>query len=458
MNIRSKITIRFILIVAIIIFTASFLIYLFSADYRKDGFYSRLSNKANNTAKLLIEVDEVDAALLKKIEKNNPVSLPEERIIIFDFRNHIVFSTDENKVIKIDENLLNKIRLEQEVRFQQGNYEVLGFLFKEKHDRFAVVAAAIDIYGINKLKNLRTILFIVFIISIIGVSVSGWFFAGKALQPISKVVQQVDDISITSLNLRVDEGNGKDEIAQLARTFNRMLERLEGSFKVQKNFIANASHELRTPLTAITGQLEVSLLNARTPAEYEKVMDSVLEDIKNLNTLSNRLLLLAQTSADGIDHKMNKLRIDELLWQVRDELLKHNPDYKIRIDLDHELDDESKLTIEGDEQLIKAVFLNLIDNGCKYSSENTIDVLIHSDRFGLTIHFEDKGIGIPPEDIQNIFEPFYRGRNTQNIKGHGIGLSMVKRIVHSHHGTIQLNSVLGKGTTVVVHFEALNRQ
>jgi signal transduction histidine kinase len=167
---------------------------------------------------------------------------------------------------------------------------------------------------------------------------------------------------------------------------------------------------------------------------------------------------LAQTSADGIDHKMNKLRIDELLWQVRDELLKHNPGYKIRIDLDHELDDESKLTIEGDEQLIKAVFLNLIDNGCKYSSENTIDVLIHSDRFGLTIHFEDKGIGIPPEDIQNIFEPFYRGRNTQNIKGHGIGLSMVKRIVHSHHGTIQLNSVLGKGTTVVVHFEALNRQ
>ena len=458
MNIRNRITLRFILIVAFILFTASLLIYFFSADYRKEEFYTRLQSKASNTAKLLIDVAEVDATLLMKIEKDNPISLPNERISIFDYKNRILFSTDKDRAISIDSSLLNRIRLEDEVRFLQGEYEVLGFLFKGQYDRFAVVTAATDIYGFNQLKNLRTILLIVFTISIIGVSVSGWFFSGKALQPISKVVQQVDDISITSLNLRVDEGNGKDEIAHLAKTFNRMLERLEGSFKVQKNFIANASHELRTPLTAITGQLEVSLLNTRSSAEYEKVMTSVLEDIKSLNTLSNRLLLLAQTSSDGIERKMMKLRIDELIWQARDELMKHNQSYKIRIDFDHHLDDESKLTIEGDEQLIKTAFTNLIDNGCKYSSDHSINVLINSTSFGLTIHFEDKGIGIPKEDIHNIFEPFFRGSNTQKIKGHGIGLSMVKRIVHAHHGTIHLNSELGKGTSVTVHFESIGEK
>lgn len=452
MNIRNRITLRFIFIVAVIICMASLLIYLFSADYRKDEFYFRLHSKASNTAKLLIEVDEVDAVLLKKIEKDNPVGLPDEKIIIFDFRNDVIFSTDETRTIEIDSGLLDRIRLEDEVQFRQGNYEVLGFLFKGPYDRFAVVAAATDIYGLNKLKNLRTILLIVFTISIIGVSISGWFFAGKALQPISQVVRQVDEISITSLNLRVEEGNGKDEIAHLAQTFNRMLGRLETSFKVQRNFITNASHELRTPLTAITGQLEVTLLNKRSNVEYETVMHSVLDDIKSLNTLSNRLLLLAQTSAEGMDTKLTVLRIDELVWQTRDELVRHNPTYTIKIDLDHRLDDESKLTIEGDEQLIKAALSNIIENGCKYSTDHAIDVLIHSSGLGLTLKFTDKGIGIPPEDLQSIFEPFHRGKNTQNIKGHGIGLSMVKRIITLHRGTVQIISQLDAGTTVVVNF------
>lgn len=452
MNIRSKITLRFIIIVALIILTAALSIYLFSADYRKEEFYGRLLNKATNTAKLLIEVDEVDATLLRKIERDNPVSLSNERIIIFDYRNNIIFSTDENKVIKIDNALLDQIRLDGDVRYRQGEYEVLGFLFKGPYDRFAVVAAAIDIYGVDKLKNLRTILFTVFILSIVVVSVSGWLFAGRALQPISKVVHQVDEISITSLNLRVDEGNGQDEIAHLAQTFNRMLERLETSFKVQKNFIANASHELRTPLTSITGQLEVSLLSSRSSAEYEMVMHSVLEDIKSLNLLSNRLLLLAQTSLDDIHSKMTMLRVDDSLWQAKDELLKHHSTYKIRIDIDSGLDEEARLTICGDEQLIKVAFTNLIDNGCKYSTDQTIDVLITSSNYGLSVHFVDKGIGILKSENEFIFEPFFRGSNTLKIKGHGIGLSMVKRIINAHQGVIQVNSEVGKGTEVIISF------
>jgi signal transduction histidine kinase len=453
MNIRNKITLRFILIVAFIIFTASLLIYIFSADYREEEFYSRLYTKAHNTAKLLIEVDEVDATVLKRIEQANPVALHNERVIIFDYRNQTLFSTDEDRVIEIDSALLDRVRLEEDVRFRQGTFEVLGFLFKGQYDRFVVIAAATDIYGFNKLKNLRNVLFTVCIVSIVVVSVSGWFFAGKALQPISKVVQQVDDISITSMDLRVAGGNGKDEIAHLAQTFNRMLDRLEGSFNLQKEFIANASHELRTPLTAITGQLEVSLLHRRSSVEYERVMLSILEDIKSLNTLSNRLLLLAQTNVGRIDGKMSMVRIDEQIWQAREELIKHNPAYKIRIDFDHQLDEESKLTIEGDEQLIKVAFLNLIDNGCKYSPNHTIDVRITLNRFGLVVSFEDSGIGIPKEDMERIFEPFHRGSNTQKIKGHGIGLSMVKRVITAHQGVIQINSEVGKGTVVTIHFQ-----
>jgi signal transduction histidine kinase len=450
MNIRTKLTVRFIIITAIIISLASILIYIFSADYREEDFYSRLQNKANNTAKLLIEVDEVDASLLRKIEHDNPTSLPDERIIIFNYRDTVLFSTDEDNHIHVDKDLLDKIRLEDEVRFKQGNYEVLGFLFKGEYDRFVVVAAATDIYGFKRLKNLIIILLVVFAISILVSSVSGWFFAGKALQPIARVVNQVDEISVNSLNLRVDEGNGKDEIAKLAQTFNSMLARIESAFLAQKNFIANASHELRTPLTAITGQLEVTLLNSRSQQEYQNVLNSILDDIRHLNRLSNRLLLLAQTSSGERKKKMSDIRIDEMIWQAKEELEKHNQSYIINIDLEENLDDE-KLTVTGDEQLMRTAVTNVIENGCKYSANATANIFISASSTGVSLSFKDNGIGIPDEDIPNVFEPFYRGANTKNIKGHGIGLSMVKGIVKLHDGTIHVSSIENSGTVVTIN-------
>lgn len=456
MNIRTKLTLRFILITAIIFLLSSVLIYIFSADYRKEDFYNRLLNKANNTAKLLIEVDEVDVALLRRIEKDNPVSLPNEKIIIYNYKDTLLFTTDEEEAIRVDTALLDQIRLEDELRFIQGDYEVLGFLFKGEYDRFVVIAAATDIYGYKRLRNLVFILLIVFSISLVIVSISGWIYAGRALQPIASVVDRVSEISITSLNLRVDEGNTKDEIARLAQTFNRMLSRLETSFTTQKNFIANASHELRTPLTAITGQLEVTMLNTRSADDYKKVINSVLEDIKNLNNLSNRLLLLAQTSSAEKHTKFSHLRIDEMIWQVKDELLKHHPSFVINIDLNESLDDEKKLTIKGDEQLIKIALSNLIENGCKYSINQTTDIYIDVSKTGLSVSFKDTGIGIPVGDMANIFEPFYRGSNTKKIQGHGIGLSMVKGIMKIHDGTIRITSAERIGTTITVDFPTIN--
>jgi signal transduction histidine kinase len=450
MNIRTRLTLRFIIITAIIILVGSILIYIFSANHREDDFYTRLQSKGNNTAKLLIEVDEVDLHLLRKIERDNPVSMPNEKISIFNRFDTILYSTDEKDFLQVDHELLKRIRQAKELRYKKGEYEVLGFVFKGSGDDVVVLAAATDTYGKKKVRYLLVILISVFAFSIVVASISGWFFAGKALQPIAKVVNQVSEISITSLNRRVDEGNGKDEVAKLAQTFNSMLDRLENSFHIQKNFIGNASHEIRTPLTAITGQLEVTLLNSRTPEEYEKVIHSVLDDIRNLNNLSNRLLLLAQTSADDQKIRLSPLRVDELMWQTKEELLKRNPDYNININFDESLDDEKKLTISGDEQLVKIALANVIENGCKYSENRTTNVLIQSSNSNLSLTFKDNGIGIPNEDLSNIFEPFYRGSNTKDTKGNGIGLSMVKGIIKLHRGTIRLSSQSGIGTIITM--------
>lgn len=450
MNIRSKLIILFVSIVALISLATSFAIYFFSSSYRVDEFYRRMENKGKITARLLIEVDEVDEEVLRRIEKDNPISLSNERIIIYDFKNTVLYSSDDENELAISNDWLDQVRLEENVKFIQGPYEGVGFLYTDKYDRFVVIVAAMDIYGHNKLSNLRTILIIVFAASIIIIFISATFYVGNALKPISNVVQEVDDISATSLHRRVNEGNGTDEISRLARTFNNMLIRLEAAFVTQKQFIANASHEIRNPLTAILGQIDVSLMSTRTPHEYMTVLQSLREDITNLKTVSNRLLLLAQATVEDTERRLLPQRCDQIMWEAKAELIKLEPGYNVSIELDQHIDDESSLRIMADDQLLKGAFVNLMDNACKYSDDRTVKVTISREAKNVVIDFRDQGIGISPEDRPHIFEPFYRGRNVDGVKGNGIGLSLVYRIVKGHNGQIHVSANSPKGTTVSI--------
>jgi signal transduction histidine kinase len=450
MNIRNKLLLLFVSIVAVILSATSLAVYFFSADYRKDEFYTRLTSKAKNVARLAIEVEEITHGVLLKIEADNPMSLSKEEVSVYNSNNVALYSSDQQTVVEIDHKLLDEVRKRKEVRFTNGEYECLGYLYTDRFGDFVVIIAAVDIYGYTKMSNLRTILVVVFGAAIFITFISGYFYVGRVLQPISKVIREVDDISATSLHRRVEAGNGKDELSKLSNTFNKMLERIETAFTTQKNFIANASHEIRNPLTAILGQIDVTLLNQRSSAEYVKVLQSLREDITNMKNVSNRLLLLAQASVDDVEKRFTALRLDELLWDSRAELNKLHPEYSISIEMDATIDDESKLVVNGDEQLLKAAITNVLDNGCKYSVNNKVSVLLKSNGGKAMLEFKDHGIGIPDEDLPHLFEPFYRGHNTENYKGNGIGLSLVYRIIKSHFGDIRIQSQINQGTVLTI--------
>lgn len=451
MQIRQKLTYQFVSIVIIILVLFSGAVYYFSASYRKKDLYDRLKSRAVSVANLLIDIDEVDSVLLRKIEKDNPLSLPAEKIIVYNYTNEILFSTDNENTFKISPGLLDQIRLEDQIRFLQDKYEMFGILYTSKYDRFVVVAGAIDVYGLKKLTHLRTILLTGFGVCIVIIFVAGSIYSKKALLPISKVIKQVNKINASSMELRVDEGNKKDEIARLARTFNSMLDRLVYAITVQKSFIANASHELRTPLTSISGQLEVLLMQNRSQEYYKENIISVLDDVKNLNLMANRLLLLMQASAESSEVSFSQVRIDEILWQAKIDSTCNTDQYKVRIAFDHELN-ENNLTVFGSEQLIRSAIINLIDNGCKYSTPHLVKIYLTIQNGRPSIVFSDKGIGIPANDLLSVYEPFFRGQNTTQIIGHGIGLSLVQKIMQLHKGDITIQSEVNKGTIVTISF------
>lgn len=454
MKIRTRLTLQFLLIGASIMIIASLAIYISSANFRAEDFYSRLEKKASITAKLLIQVDAINAEILREIERDNPINLPNERIIIYNLKDSILYSSDEKQVLYIPKSFLKRIKAERNVRFTQGEYEIAGILHVEQTERVVVIAAATDILGFIKLSNLRIILVVVFLFSLILFSFAGWFYSGRSLRPISSVIKEVENISFPSINLRVSEGNGTDEIAMLAKTFNKMLDRLEVAFQSQKDFISNASHELRTPLTAINGQLEVLLMKDRTSVDYKKVVESVLEDIRNIIDLSNRLLLLAQTSTETVQNKHLSVRVDDIILQAANELKRFNSGYNIHISIDDSIADPEQLVINGDEYLLKIAILNIIENACKYSNDHSVNVDITCIERWVIIRAIDKGIGISEADINSIFEPFHRGDNVKSLSGHGIGLSLVQRIIKNHNGIINISSKIGEGTQVELQLPA----
>jgi signal transduction histidine kinase len=450
MQIRARLTLQFLLLGGLIMLIASMAIYYSSANFRRNDFYDLLRSRSVSIAKQVLDSYEFNTNRILRTGTEYPAKLPNEKFLILNFKNDTLYTSDRYWELKKMNTIIGQVKLDKEVFGKQDEYDILGTSHSTGLFQFVVIGAAIDRDGLLHLKKLRTILWIVCLLSLISFFIAGWFYSGRALKPISDVVKKVEDISITSLNLRVPEGNGTDEIGRLAKTFNKMLERLETAFAMQKSFISNASHELRTPLTSINGQLEVLMMKDRSTVEYKIALGSVLEDIKSLIDLSNRLLLIARTSAEGPSSYSNKIRIDEILWQAQEDLKKINPGYQINIEMESSVTDSDQMIVAGDEYLLKVAASNIMENACKYSADQTVNIRFGYAEKWIKVAFKDKGIGISEEDLRKIFEPFYRGANAITIPGTGIGLSLVNQIINNHNGLVKLTSEIGKGTTVTL--------
>jgi signal transduction histidine kinase len=329
----------------------------------------------------------------------------------------------------------------------------LGFGYSGNLAQYKVIVAAYDELGFNGLRSLRIILLVGGILVVSCSYILGWSFSGSTLRPISRIINDVDKITATELNLRLEEGKRQDELERLAITFNQMLDRIEKAFDAQKGFISNASHELRTPLTAMKGHVEVTLLRSRDLNEYKEVLASLLIDIENLSKISNNLLGLAQATSGVGSLKLRHIRLDDLLFAAREELLGAHATYSVGITMESLPEEEKYLSIMGNEALMKTAFLNLLENGCKYSYNNAVQVFFHISKDEIDLRFVNNGPGILPSELPQVFQPFFRASNAEGKAGSGLGLALTQKIIELHNGRIRIESSLDSDTTLTVHFD-----
>ncbi|MDR6561875.1 MULTISPECIES: HAMP domain-containing sensor histidine kinase [unclassified Arcicella] len=441
-NIRSRLTYQFIALVTAILLLFSVGVYFFSKLYLEKRFYKRLQDRAITTTTLLFDLQATDSTVLRLVNISDKELLIDENIFVYDeISKMIVFSSNNGNLLSRQQ-LLPLMKSDQITTYARvGDYQVLGIHLKKGESDNWVVVSAIDKNGIEALEDLRRILMIMILAGILLLGLSGWFFADRALAPMSGIIKQVNGIFPEYVAKRVEHPNRSDEIGLLVATFNQLLDRIEDALIMQKMFIANVSHELKNPLTKIYSQIDVALMQKRSPEVYEKSLNSLKEDTTTLIQLTNTLLNLANTIVSSESVQKTPIRMDELLWETKGQLQKWHEDYQVQINFLDFPEDEESLIIQGNEASLKVVLMNLMDNACKFSDDNTVIVTFLANEEGIKISFMNKGSIIPASDLPFIFHPFYRSNATaQATKGHGVGLAIVSQVTRLHKGEVTVVS------------------
>ena len=277
------------------------------------------------------------------------------------------------------------------------------------------------------------------------IGVAYWLARG-ALRPVEQMTGLASHIEASDLKRRIAAKRKPAEVQRLADTFDAMLARLESAFAQQRNFVMDVSHELRTPLTGLRGNLDVMLMDPALDTDTREQLDKMSSEVSRLIRLTSNLLYLAHAEA-GRDIARRPVELDALALEVVYQERNVRPDVTVR------LTHEEQVSVEGDRDLLKQLLLNVVDNAIKYSpSGGDVVLSLHYNDNKVEIVVGDSGPGIPPEQIDKIFDRFYRvdGTQSRTIGGTGIGLAISKWIAQAHGGDIRVESSVGEGSRFIV--------
>lgn len=454
MQIRGRLTLLFLMLASGILAAVLFAVFWMFRQNMTEAFYQGLASKAEVTVKTILpEIDKVQISDATWIAPDENTGLPyQDNISIFNSNYERVFSVHSDAV-PVPVNDLANIYTRSRYKFEHFNLCAFGMSATGPNGSAYIVVAegSPDSTAISKLRN---VLIISFFLGIILVSATGWYYSGKALEPMSAIVREVEHIQPSDLSRRLQPGKNQDEIRKLAVTFNHLLERVERAFMMQKMFVSNVSHELKNPLTVIRSQLDVALQRDRSADEYKSALESVLDDIRDLSETEQRLLHLARVYTNPQHIEMAATRLDELIWQAADQLHKQFPGATATIHFSEMPEHGEDLEISANEPLLRMALVNIMNNACKYSPDNqvTLNAFFQTDGKH-TLEIADNGPGIPDDEKLLVFEPFYRSpRHLLSVKGTGIGLSLVKSILDLHNVSVCIKDRNEGGSVFVLLF------
>lgn len=436
MKLRNKLAVIYTVVFTALLAISFISVYAFSEQFRKEEFYKRLTDRTVTTFKTSIQVDQIDNRQLKLVDENTINSLSNEQFRIYDSSGKLIYSTADSADAPRFRLILSELDgANSEYQGSDGKYQLLGFRFKDRGRTYYAIAKAYDIFGERKMHYLSVLLIFTFLVVTVLVIVLSFILSDIITKPVSKLAQNIEIISPDNLSRRVLTDSTNDEIGFLAGKFNELLDRLESAFKFQVHYIHHLSHELKTPLAIMMTNAERSLAEnendkLRTSLQFQQ--NAIME----LSNIINALLDISKTEQKLIDIHSDTIRIDEIVFECMEEIRFLNNTIAFDLDIRH-VADENDLTVKGNSRMIKMVIMNLMKNAVNYSLHMRPAIHISSTNGKIDISFRNDGALIDADDQEKLFRHSFRGKNSDSVKGFGMGLVLSQRIVGMHKGSLE---------------------
>lgn len=452
MNLKQRFSIVFSCLFAAVLAIVLLTVYYLFSDFRREEFVDRLAEKAETTARLLLDVREVTPAEQKKVDQNSITRLYREKTEVYDGNRKLIYSSSDHSDVRWSNVDLAELKREGRVFRNVREFDVLGIYYPSNSKDYYVLISARDTYGNRKLVYLKYLLLGAFASGILLVGLLSFSVSKKSLEPLDVFRQQIQEIAENELTIRLPKARREDEINALANSFNQMMDRIDQAYARQRDFTSNASHELRTPVARIAAQTENMLQSSRLDDVTRAYMVSVAEDAFKLSEIISSLIAFAEVNNRRNSLMFSLVRLDEVLFGAAAELSTSYPDLKLKFDIENNTAKETDIELKADEVLLKIVMVNLIKNAFLYSDNGVVDCCIRQKLNSIQVIVTNTGPVPNVIDTEMLFSAFYRGNNTQNRSGSGIGLSIVKRVIEYHQANIAFHIVDANTNQVIVTF------
>ncbi len=447
MKVQTRLSLFSSVIFGIIFVIIALLIYVLYYRNAVRSQYNILKKTSLITAIFYLEEDELNKDEFSKAQKQFEEFVSNTYYQIYNDQDSISYGSP---LLPVSPILLNEIREKRSLAFTHGEFFCYGIFYEDNQGDFVVIAKERKEMVERQLNILLWILVVSFVIGIAAIIFLSRWMANMAYRPFRTIIRQVDNISTRDLDKQIKIPNTKDELQDLIVTFNKLLTKISETFVIQKNFVSYVSHEFKTPLTTMLGNLEVFSLKNRTPEEYKKLTQQMINEIKQLEDTLNTLIIISDLRNES--DITSQERIDEIIWEIISKISAQYHKADITVNMDILPEDENLLSVSIDRTQLLIALYNLIENAVKYSNGENILIRLYKHREKLSLSIKDRGIGIPAEQMVNISKPFYRADNTAQVKGSGIGLSIALRIFEKNGIHCTVNSVINEGTTVQLDF------
>ena len=440
MTLKNRFALLFSLFFTLFFAVVLLIVYTLFSDYRQADFYSRLVSKSDQIYFEIGKHFKNSTLPITEEDVQTTYKLVNERIAVFDFNRKKIFQTSHSNPILLTRIQIKSLRAQKTIYFNNYEIETVVKFFVKGNDRIIVAVSAEDLYGNSKLDYLKSLFYWTFIFGLILLWLFSYQLSRRALLPMDRLREKVQEITFQNLNNPIQFENKKDEISALAKAFNHMLERIDRAYKRQREFTGNASHELRTPIARIGTQIENLLQEKQVDVNLKNSLKSVHEDVYHLSDVVTSLLILSRLDEGVKTDNFKAIRIDEIIFDVTDKLLKIWPDFKLQFEIENKTSNELILEVNGDETLLKIAITNLLKNAYTYSDNHQVKVTYILNKSSQNIQVYNTGEVPSFKDNSPMFQAFSRGTNSYDKPGSGLGLRIIQRILKYHNASITFNS------------------